>query len=77
MDTKMNVDEKRTFLETGFWLKMIEIMDIKTRYIAEAHGFGKIRMEFIVQDGKVIDVVFNDEFRVRANLIKSSTKGQA
>ena len=65
---------RKTFLPTEFWLKMVQQMDTKTRFIAEGYGYGKITMTFVVWKGSVRDVVFNDELRVRPEINPSDIK---
>lgn len=59
-----NVPES-TFMPMAFWSQMVQTLDIKTKTISEVYGYGRITMELVVFNGKVKDVVFNDEVRVR------------
>jgi len=54
-----------TFLPMEFWSQIVQTMDLKSKSISEVYGYGKITMTFVVFNGKVKDVVFNDEVRVR------------
>jgi len=60
-----NEEVKATFLPMAFWSQIVQTLDVKTNSISEVYGYGKIKMELIVFNGKVKDVVFNDEVRVR------------
>ena len=57
--------EPQTFLPMSFWSQIVQTMDTKSKSISEVYGYGKITMTFVVFNGKVKDVVFNDEVRVR------------
>jgi hypothetical protein len=62
-DGKKVIEE--TFLPMEFWSQIVKTMDLKSKSISQVYGYGKITMTFVVFNGKVKDVVFNDEVRVR------------
>jgi hypothetical protein len=64
-DKKKNEEMKTTFLPMAFWSQIVQTMDAKSQSISDVYGFGKLTVTFVVFNGKVKDVVFNDEVRVR------------
>ena len=58
-------DKEKTHLPLTFWSQIIKTMDTKAEAISQVYGYGKIKMEFIVFNGHVKDVVFKDEVRIR------------
>jgi hypothetical protein len=65
VDANFKSGTRPTFLPMEFWSQIVQTMDLKSRSISEVYGYGKITMTFVVFNGKVKDVVFNDEVRVR------------
>ena len=59
-----------TFMPMAFWSQMVTTLDQKTESISKIYGYGKITMEFVVFNGKVKDIVFNDEVRIRPDWSK-------
>ena len=53
------------YLPMEFWSQIITTLDKKTRDVANVYGYGKISTTFTIYNGKIKDVVFNDEVRVR------------
>jgi|WetSurSiteA1Bulk_404760.scaffolds.fasta_scaffold13609_3 hypothetical protein len=60
-----NGEEKKLYLPMSFWSQIVETLDQKTSSISQIYGYGKISMSFVVFNGKVKDIVFNDEVRIR------------
>lgn len=63
MGAKLKGD--KTYLPIAFWSQIIKTMDTKAHSISQVYGYGKITMEFVVFNGHVKDVIFNDEVRIR------------
>lgn len=59
--------KEETYLPIAFWSQIIKTMDTKAQSISQVYGYGKITMEFVVFNGNVKDVIFNDEVRIRPN----------
>ena len=82
MATKLTMEIKdapsngNTYLPMDFWSQMVQTMDTKSRSLSEVYGFGKITMTFVFFNGKVKDVVFNDEVRLRPDWEKPPTAPQ-
>ena len=55
-----------------FWAQVILTLDRKIAGIIEATGFGDIQIKFEVRNGRIKDVVFNDEVRTRVNDINTT-----
>jgi len=63
---KEKEDEKvKTFLPMAFWSQIVNTLDTKSESISKVYGFGKIDLSLIIFNGKVKDVIFNDEVRIR------------
>jgi hypothetical protein len=75
-ETKPAKEEKKaeekvtTFMPMPFWTQLVSTLDQKTESISKIYGYGKITMEFVVFNGKVKDIVFNDEVRIRPDWSK-------
>jgi hypothetical protein len=54
-----------TYLPMAFWSQIVDTLDNKSKSISEVYGFGKIDLSLIIYNGKVKDVIFNDEIRIR------------
>jgi len=63
-------EKATTFMPMAFWSQMVTTLDQKTESISKIYGYGKITMEFVVFNGKVKDIVFNDEVRIRPDWSK-------
>lgn len=66
MGSKIN-EPVKTHLPMEFWTQMVRTMDDKVKNVASIYGYGKIGFTVILFNGKVKDIVFNDEVRVRQN----------
>ena len=58
-------EKTKTFLPMPFWSQIVNTLDSKAQSVSEVYGYGKIDMSLIVFNGKVKDVIFNDEVRIR------------
>jgi hypothetical protein len=58
-------------LPLSFWSEILMTIDRKVQTICENYGYGKVGMSVIIHKGKVIDVVFDDEIRVRGLVDKA------
>ena len=65
--------EYKPYLPVEFWSQIITTLDKKTRDISKVYGYGKISTTFTIYNGKIKDVVFNDEVRIR-NIEKKFSK---
>jgi len=64
--TAPKTEEKTTtYLPMAFWTQIVNTLDQKAESISKIYGFGKIDMSLIVFNGKVKDIIFNDEVRIR------------
>jgi hypothetical protein len=67
--------EVKTYLPMRFWSQIVETLDQKATSISQVYGFGKINMSLVIFNGKVKDIVFNDEVRIRPEWDKAPLNG--
>ena len=58
-------EKPKTYLPMSFWSQIVNTLDQKSESISKIYGYGKIDMSLIVFNGKVKDIIFNDEVRIR------------
>lgn len=53
------------YVPLKFWSMIMVTLDHKIEELSKGYGHGTIGMEIVVRKGKIKDVVFNDQLRVR------------
>lgn len=71
----MPVVKPKLFLPIGFWSEVLVHLDKKTETLSELYGYGKVEMTITIMHGKVQDVIFNDEVRIRGLVDRAGLKG--
>lgn len=80
---KSVVDEKipmpptkaELFLPIVFWSTLMLHLDRKIESIIKNYGFGQVNMAIKIHKGKIMEVSFNDEIRVRELVEKAGHAG--
>lgn len=63
--TTTTVPKVQLYMPLSWWSHIMVTLDRKIASLAGVYGFGSIRMDVVVREGKVKDVVFTDEARIR------------
>lgn len=63
-------NSKKLFLPVDFWSSILATLDMKAQTISEGYGYGKLGLTLIFHRGKVSEVYFTDEIRVKGILEK-------
>ena len=59
------------YLPITFWSEILVHIDRKTEMLEKNYGYGKINVCLTVHDGKITDVIFTDEVRIRGLVDKT------
>lgn len=65
-----STNSKKLFLPADFWSSVLATLDMKAQVIAEDYGYGKLNLTLIFHRGKVSEIYFTDEIRVKGILEK-------
>lgn len=68
MATKEPKIEDTMFQPIAFWSDVIKTLDNRIKIIAQAQRFGETGVNIIVKHGKVVDVIFKEEVRIRQDV---------
>ncbi len=70
------MEKQELFMPAEWWAKIIPSLDEKIKIMATGPKFGKITFEIVVSKGRVRDLVFTDEVRIRNDFedVKEKTK---
>ena len=63
------------FLPIVFWSSLMLHLDKKIESIIKNYGFGQVEMMVKIHKGKIMEVSFNDEVRVRELVEKAGQAG--
>ena len=63
------------YLPTEFWTSVMIQMDEKIRIVARDFGYGKLSLTLPVYNGKLTDVIFTDEIRIKGLIDRIGEKG--
>lgn len=67
-------DQKNLYLPLMFWSEILVVLDKKIEQLTKDYGFGRVSMTIVSHNGKITDVLFNDEVRVRGLVEKAESK---
>lgn len=67
MDTK----KTQLYLPLEFWSEILVVLDKKMEQLTKDYGFGQVGLTIISHNGKVTDVIFEDQIRVRGLVDKA------
>ena len=62
---KTSSDLSKLFLPVNFWSTILASLDSKVQALSESYGFGEVSLKLIIHRGKVTEIYFNDEVRIR------------
>lgn len=59
------LDKVKLYMSIGFWMEVLTTIDRKIEFTCEGYKYGSVDVKFIIQDGAVSQIVFNDEVRIK------------
>lgn len=68
-------DKVKLYLPIEFWSEIMIHLDKKAEMLAQEYGYGRINLSLAIHEGKVKDVIFTDEIRIRGIVEKTGRKG--
>lgn len=71
-DTRELQQKARLYMSVEFWSSVMSALDGKIESVSEKTGHGNIEVKFVIQDGRVSQVVFGEETRMRGKFTKAS-----
>lgn len=58
----------KLFLPIEWWSKILGTLDKKIASMSAGSGYGSVKMEVVIRDGKIKDTIFTDEIRWREKI---------
>ena len=65
MVAKTLSDPSKLYLPVNFWSTILASLDSIIQALSESYGFGEVSLKLIIHRGKVTEIYFNDEIRIR------------